>query len=262
MSIKEGLYNVSKAAGKSAVGMLEKAVIEITDNRCDSIEVREGRNSTRVSVTDVTSGLDLDNLNVAGVGLGATTKSFIVRFNPSELNIQARGGEPVGRQSFDGKGGGNIYAPMEVYIMFNARLIFDEMQPADCFMEEIASIKYFVVKPYEAITGRRNSVQGQVEGFIAALRNPYTRNVTFRWGKLEYSGVLNYLNTEYTMFSTQGRPVRAVVDIGIKCIDRNIDKNQSLKDWSKRYEEAFGKSDTTNLETVGQNVSNLFNINL
>lgn len=262
MSVKESLYNVGKAAGKSAIGMVEKAVIEITDNRCESIEVREGRNSTRVSLTDVTSGTDLDSINVIGASLGPTTKSYIVRFNPSEVNIQARGGEPVGRQSFDGKGGGNIYAPMEVYIMFNVRLIFDEMHPVDCFMEEIASIKYLAVRPYEAIKDVRHSVQGQVEGFIAALRSPYTRNVTFRWGKLEYSGVLNYLNTEYTMFSTQGRPVRAVVDIGIKCVDRNIDKNQSLSDWNRRFEDAFGSEDTTNLETAGQNVSNLFNINL
>lgn len=253
---------IFKNASESLWGKLEKAVIEITDNRCESIEVKEGKKSTKVSVTDISKGIGLDKIKVAGVVQGPTTKKYIVRFNPSELNIQARGGEPIGRQSFDGKGGTNLYAAMEVFIMFNVRLVFDEMHIEDCFMEEIVSKKYVAVKAYQGAKHKRNSVQGQVEGFVAALRNPYTRNVTFRWGKLEYSGVLNYLNTEYTMFSTQGRPVRAIVDIGIKCVDRNIDKNQSVADWNRKYEEAFGNGDTTSLESVGQNVSNLFNINL
>jgi hypothetical protein len=76
-----------------------------------------------------------------------------------------------------------------------------------------------------------------VEGFIAALRNPYTRVIKFQWGKFVFEGILNNISAEYTMFSNSGRPVRA--KLRVKLTDL---KNKSANNkWGEYLNTAFPK---------------------
>lgn len=258
-------------AGKSIVGGLAKAKIEIEDTRINEVKVLDivnndkkkflvNKSSGRVLIAE-TDGLNdkikefQKNFNEVG-----TKKTYTVRFNPSQLSISAVGGGKVAKTNFDDSGHSKVeYASMDVNIQLTVRLIFDDMRVTDSFMNEVVTPVNGVHKAYHALRGTRNSVQAQVEGFIGALRNNHTRRVTFNWGKLSYEGVLNYMNAEYTMFSIHGRPVRAHVDIGILCSDKNMTSEDGQ--WKKKFEAAFTGTGE-NLETVGQNVGNLFNINL
>lgn len=264
--------DIIKQAGKSVIGMLEKAQITIKDGRrAEKIQIKNNSDgsSSSLHIDDSYYGSFLnDSVDVfknaiqLEVALTETTdKKFIVRFNPSELSINAVGGGKVAKTNFDGTASSVQYTEMCTNIQLMVRLVFDDMDINDSFMNEnlnpLNPVRNVGKKVYKAASGKRNSVQAQVEGFIAALRNSYTRRVEFNWGTLSYKGVLNYMNSEYTMFSIQGRPVRANVDIGMLCSEPD-DRSQ----WENKYAAAFSSSGSTNMESLGQNVGNFLNINL
>jgi hypothetical protein len=62
------------------------------------------------------------------------------------------------------------------------------------------------------------------------------------------------------MFSIEGRPVRAVVSIGFICSDET-EADGNMGQWMTSYRKAF-EGTASRLESVTQNVGNLFNINL
>ena len=155
---------------------------------------------------------------------------------------------------------------MQPRIQMNLQLIFDDYERTQAFMSEkftdaSAAARTVVTGIANAVTGRTYSVRPQVEGFIGALINPFTRKISFYWGKMKYQGVLNSVNAEYTMFSTDGNPIRANVNIGILLVDETLDY-QSMGPWQYSYLTVFGKDNQTELGSAVQNVGNLFNINL
>ena len=77
-----------------------------------------------------------------------------------------------------------------------------------------------------------------MEGFIGAIRNEYTRIITFHWGEMNYSGVLRSVRAVYTMFNITGDPVRATVDLSITCADSEI-MPRSLYMWKDLYIKAY-----------------------
>ena len=268
--------DILKQAGNSIIGNIAKATLKIEDSRVREIKVIESGTKSSMLYNE-TMGILGSTLNkninefkekkmkeLESV-LTSEYKTYTVKFNPSELTINAVGGGRVAKTNFDGSASKVEYAAMDVNIQLMVKLIFDDMDIADSFMEEkINPLKAPInigKDVYKTVKGKRNSVQAQVEGFIAALRNNYTRRVEFNWGKLTYKGVLNYMNAEYTMFSIHGRPVRAHVDIGILCSDADIN-SQTMGQWKSKYEKAFKDSDSTNLESTGQKLGNLLNINL
>ena len=266
-----GKSDILKEAGKSALGIIEKAYIEIEDNRVSQISVVEGKNNMYdVSFSDgsFVGSFSKNELSAVAKSIknspkydGMTKiKRYIVRFNPSTISINAYGGGRIAKTSFDGNEAKTVYEGLEATIAFNVQLIFDAESNEDCFMNEVADIKGNIKKGVNVVRKKRYSVQNQVEGFIAALRSPYTRRVTFSWGNLSYRGVLTDVDAEYTMFSIHGRPVRAVVHLGMMCTDADIAED-NMGQWKKNFEKAFS-SNKTNLESVSQNVGNLLNINL
>lgn len=271
--------DILKQAGMSAIGMVEKAIIEIEDNRVSKIIISQTgeKEFSATTIAAMNSGRNVgknlgkfgdDEINTVRESIidltradGQTKiKRYKVRFNPSTLSLNAYGGGCVQKTSFDGKNSKIVYEGMDTTISLNVQLVFDAESNEDCFMNEIVDVKGIVKKGIDVARKKRNSVQNQVEGFIAALRSPYTRRVKFIWGNMSYKGVLSNVEAEYTMFSIHGRPVRAVVNIGINCTDEDV-VYSNMGQWQKCFDEAFSK-DKTNLESAAQNVGNLINFNL
>ena len=268
--------DILKQAGASVIGMVEKAVIEIQDERIKDVQIvpmggnAYGVKSNLTNVIKIASSMEtLENavteMKRQALGEAGVTKRFVVRFNPSSLSLQAQGGGRVAKSNFaTGANSSMEYGSMTPRIQMGVELIFDAATNDESFMQESLTLpKNLVMTAVKAGTKKNSSVQNQVEGFIAALRNPYTRAVTFNWGKLSYTGQLNYLDANYTMFSKSGRPVRAVVSLGILCVDESIGDG-NMGQWEDAFEEAFGDPDSngTNLKDAGQTVGSLFNINL
>ncbi|MDR1029176.1 MAG: hypothetical protein LBL63_07130 [Clostridiales Family XIII bacterium] len=189
-----------KEFAKSKLGILEDAVITVIDRREDQ--------------------------RVLGK---APERSYKVQFNPSELVLDASNPLDVfsGAESADATGAQEGAALQtrtpEAFLTLN--LIFDEVNIADAFSsgmltssvtELVKGAATFAKKAKVGGTSRDWSVQPIVEGFIGAIRNEFTRLLRLDWGEFRFTGFLEHLHAEYTMFSPSGNPIRARVSMRLK----------------------------------------------
>ena len=276
----------------------EKAVLEIMDLReIDEVKKKnppnaDGSPSTALTLTDLSRMEELTSAvgeftansdvleqtiignglqKVSGISSKGAKKQFEVQFNPSDLQIEGHGGGRMTTTSFNNSnpkernGSGSInFIPVPIYISLNVKLLFDRMDPNDCFLSAKTNIAPSEMTKSVIKTGltafgknKKMTVQQEVEGLIAALRSPYTRCITFRWGKLKYTGVLNRVSAQYTMFNSSGIPVRAVVQLSLTCADETVTPN-SMGTWKEAYEKAFGGG-SQSLGSWTQKAGSLFN---
>lgn len=189
------------------------------------------------------------------------TKTFLVHFNPSQLQIYATN-LPVSKPDATGKNPVHD-SVTKSQLTLTVSLFFDEMNVYDSFMADkftagaTAQGVKNVASSIAKATGKIWSVQDEVEGLVAALRNPYTRNVSFRWADFAFTGQLSNISAKYTMFSTSGRPVRAQV---LMRIQHEMD-DIYLKSWYDSYSKAFS-GESSSLTSASQKVGNVLNFNL
>lgn len=268
-------------------GNIEKAVIAIQDKRdvqpkekeaveagkqaANGIAVATNSLSKLNKIIDLKETGSLSTALTASNGLVAkSARIFTVQFNPSELQFSGYGGGFVQKVNFvnNKKADEDVtFGNMQSRITMTVKLIFDQVDPQDAFMSDKFTMSYTsvtkgVVKGVKKLFGKKtNSVQTQVEGFIGALRNENTREITFAWGKMCYTGILNRISSQYTMFSVTGEPIRAVVTMTMVCADENIEGN-TMGNWEDQYNKAFGGGESFSLVNSAQKVGNLFNFNL
>lgn len=209
--------------------------------------------------------------NLSGITLQGSKKQFQVQFNPSDLQIEGHGGGRMATTAFnnvdeDGRSTAGVidFKPVPIHINLNVKLLFDNMNANECFLSAKTNIApsemlKSVIKTGLTAAGknRKMTVQQEVEGLIAALRSPYTRCITFNWGDMSYTGVLNRVSAQYTMFNSSGIPVRAVVQLSLVCADETVSPN-SLGRWQDEYEKAFGAG-SKSLVSWTQRAGSLFN---
>lgn len=204
----------------------------------------------------------------SGVHAGAadSVKYFHVQFNPNELRLNGYGGGSAAKTDFSGRNGGVSLDVMKVRISMDVRLYFDKVDAQDAFMSDKINLAPTALatgaaKAVMSGMGKKEySVQTEVEGLVAALRSRFTREITFHWGPLCYTGVLNNVDSRYTMFNVQGQPVRAEVDLSLALADQEVSEN-TLGRWQAKYNEAFGGQNQSFVKAE-QKVGNLLNFNL
>ena len=288
-----GIGNIGKSALQSLTGNIEKAIIEIEDERFRQEEIHktqvERKKATAQDLGKISGELSkvaskvsetgsvLNKLSVMdgvaqmaekAVQTGTRKKRFQVKFNPGQVTFTGIGGSQIEKKDYI-KSEGKVdisYQEMKPRIEMRMQLIFDDYERTEAFMLEkftdtTAIARTGVNAVVTATTGKTYSVRPQVEGFMGALRNAYTRKVNFYWGKMKYSGELTDISTEYTMFSTDGNPIRANVNLGILLVDGEL-SYQSMGQWQMSYQKVFGQDEMTNAGNALQNVGNLLNINL
>lgn len=283
-----GLKNFIREGGQSITGAISKAIIVIHDERNVTEEItvealnvkkksmKEGFSLDALSAVmeDVDKEIQgkLEELTKAVPSNRAKKISYEVKFNPSQLSFQVYGGNKVAKTDLSkskSKPDEQLkieYVDMAPRIQMNVQLIFDDCNLSHAFAFEKRNSAYGVAKTaameaYDNRQGTVYSVKPQVEGFIAALRNNYTRKISFNWGKMTYSGVLTNVDAEYTMFSMEGNPIRANVNLGILCTDSTM-HDDYMGQWQNSYKKVFGSGETTNLGSKVQELGNILNINL
>ena len=223
--------------------------------------------------------------SVAGDFRGVKPKYFRVQFNPNTLRLSGHSGGLVKSSSYKPKTGENKqegenaeegqnqekgdggleYKEGKTYIDFSVSLFFDKVDPMDAFMEDkvqLASLTNLgkgIAKGAMSLAGKKsNTVQPEVEGLIAALRDKHTRLITFHWGDFNYTGILRSVNAVYSMFNINGEPIRASVDLNMTCADSEI-AQKSVTAWNNIYYNAFKKGSESFVKT-SQKVQSLVNI--
>lgn len=190
-------------------------------------------------------------------------KKFRVQFNPKELQIGAY--TPVQSKADAQRKKGqqkNVSASvLKPTVELTVNLIFDRVNIYDSFMWDkftggvSATGVTNVVSAIATAKGKVWTVQTEVEGLIAALRNQYTRSITFQWANFSFNGHLKNVVARYTMFSVSGRPVRAQVMLRLR---QELDPDK-LRGWYKEFDDAFD-AESSNLVSVGQHASSLINL--
>jgi hypothetical protein len=230
------------AAANALLGNCDTAVITVRDYRkkASKITKAEGNpfdlNIVQQSLNQTAEFPELDLMR----------RKYMVQFNPKELILNAN--QPIsqistanGSEKGKSKSENTAHEPPRVSL--SATIFFDRVNLADTFVCERFSLSPAALATNVAtgigkLAGVEWTVQPQVEGFLAALRNPYTRTVTFTWKDFTFDGVLSHLSAEYTMFSTGGRPVRA--KIRMKLLS---DRTKATNDrWKRDFDGGFGKS--------------------
>lgn len=201
-------------------------------------------------------------------------KTFKVQFNPSTIQINARGGGRSLVSNYGAKGENQRttiqYRPLDPYITVSFSIFFDKLNNADAFMEERLTLGVTTLGKNiaTAAVGMEYTVKPQVEGFLAAIRNEAHRAMIFQWGSLRYMGLLNSVSSRYTMFNTAGNPIRAEVQLGMLMGGAPVDSFDGsgyLDYWKKRYSEILKKNAGENTEsmttgTVKNQFTNLLNL--
>ena len=270
------------------LGLVEKAIIEIIDarargmNEADAVGGVGGGLAPGMPDIPVLDAADTfleasgaGNL-MSSVGIGATTeglkkyykgataKRYTVQFNPSSLSVKGRGQGFMPVLAY-GTNGATVHPTKQnVRITVSMRLVVDQVKNADAFMSDKLNLSPTQLAQNVGtaiMTGmgaNQPTVQQTVEGFIAALRSPYTRIITFHWGTMNYSGILNNVSAQYVMFNVQGQPVRAYINLSLLCMHDNPAPN-SLGPWQAAYKAAFSgdELDTTAATQVATNLLNL-----
>ena len=255
----------------SITGNVETAILVIHDYR-EAAEELKNSTTGGMSTTNVLSTLNEARVRATAAALqtgevpsypGSRDLKFSVQFNPSKLTMNA---SAVPKSKSDAASGrSRSIAAEDPKLTMTVVLMFDDMDTYDSFMWEkytsglsakgVANVAKGIMDV--AGKGKVHSVQGEVEALISALRNPYTRSISFRWANFCFIGQLNAVQARYTMFSTTGRPVRAEVLLRIQ---HEMDPVM-LQSWYKNFDTAFG-GETGNLVTAGQQVTNLLNLSL
>lgn len=287
--------DILKSAAASLTGGIEKAILEITDERGLTeakkiqIDVPKTRAAGTSGISSVSSKVNEAANKVANATNGLTKAASVakmaeamktglplkhakkkrleVKFNPSQISFQGIGGGKIAKTNF--AAGDNVdmkYQKMNPRIQMNIQLLFDDYERTEAFMLEkfsdtSAMVRTGVTSTISAVTGKKRSVQKQVEGLIGALRNDCTRKIAFCWGSMRYQGVMTHVSAEYTMFSTDGVPIRATVNLGMLLADDTMADNY-MGQWRSSYQKVFEKDGITNAGSVMQNAGNLLNINL
>ena len=245
----DAVTGFGESLGMGKVSTLSKA---ISKQKAGLTKISKAAASVS-SITHATDsiGADTDSLLSALENHNISGKKFTVQFNPSSLQVIARGGgrAPVSNYGAVGTNqpGQIEYRALDPYINVNFTLIFDATNLADAFMEErlTLGVTTLAKNVATAVAGKEYTVRPQVEGFLAALRDEDHRMMIFQWGTLRYTGVLNAVSGRYTMFDTAGNPIRAEVQVGMligSAPKDSLDGASYLDYWRKRYKDILDKN--------------------
>jgi hypothetical protein len=238
--------------GKSVTGNIESAYILVRDYRAAAAA------TTGFDAAATAAALEQPAPaapQVSALGETFKKKLFRVQYNPAELEIYSVAPE-VSQSDLNSDGGALVSSPQGGKMELSATLWFDKMSAATSFMLEknIAPTSVSGLTNAAKTFMKEESVQQEVEGFIAALRNPYTQNISFYWSYFSFSGAIISISAQYVMFSASGLPVRAKVALRVRQY-----AGESSDAWDKDFETAFG-NDRSSLVAPEQAASNILNL--
>jgi hypothetical protein len=173
------------------------------------------------------------------------TAELIVQYNPASLRIESNAKKMQIKGMLENLQGLPNMKDRNASIVLSVDLIFDAVQNQDAFRQDrISSVTSpgpsSIVSGVGAIgklaSGTPYSVLPQTRLIIGAIS--LMPLVTFVWGDQKFSGITEFAQVKFEMFSPSGHPIRSKVTLRIQ---QNISENDSkqISDWTARYEKFF-----------------------
>lgn len=233
----------------SLLGGTNKALIVVT---------RETARAT--SSSSSSSGLASVSSAMSSVGLSLDTNTqevFKVQYNPSSLSIAANAQDTCVKSMHQGADANALVQMVRPpSFVLTVNLIFDDTTNSDCFYSEMYSLSVTSVASTVASLVGTYSVRPEMEGFLATVLNNELREVSFIWGDMLFSGQVRCATATYTMFNTNGVPIRGNIEFQIQ---QSITGSQSSDYWTA----AFTKIENGEFKkTLLDSVSGLINTGL
>lgn len=253
MSFMSAVGGMAKDAAQSAVGIVGKAQLIFKESKTAAATQAGNQSvvdSARSALMD--KGTKFSAWKASKIkdaaGLSSTgSHTMQVQYNPTSLSIQASAQSIPFQMLQDNI---NSTIPNQQWrdpaVVLTVDLIFDDMNPVDAFMADkfmllnggsvgnLVSIGSGIAK---AAMGKVYSVQQQTNALVAAAIRDSTRNVTFKWAGMSFSGEITEVNAAYTMFSVSGRPVRSTVRLSIT---QQVSSVADSDYWDGAFNTAFG----------------------
>lgn len=259
--------SVLSAADTLLTGNPKKAKLTINTVSSSTAAGSAGALASQL-VSQTAQALTQGSVSAAG-STGGLSKTLTVHYNPSSIQLQANADAvDVSYLLKNVDNGVPRQQTRPPSITMSVELVFDDMNVKDAFMaekfkllsmsESISGLASSGAALYRTATGQNYSVQAQTNGIVALLMSKNTRQVTFSWANLSFSGEVNQVQARYTMFSTSGRPVRSVVTlILVQEFSNQTDRDK----WNTAFDTGFKASlSKAGNRSVGQTVGNILNI--
>lgn len=247
----------------SALGNIQKALLVIhRDTDPASLDSAKVVKNTELALRGAAGGLAATSAALQEKGL--ETCVMQVQYNPSTLSIQANA-ETIPftclQQNVDsGVPNQNSRPPT---VMLSVELVFDAMNPKDAFMAEKFSLStggvVSSVAAAKELAAGGYTVQPQTDGLIAALLQPGTRLVTFRWADMAFTGQIVEVQATYTMFSVSGKPIRSRVQMNIA---QQVESKADINYWDTALNKMINSGALEQGKSKAQTLGNLLNLDI
>lgn len=174
---------------------------------------------------------------------------FEFQYNPESIYLNSQAGSYMNRQGAPEQGLNQVtMTDIAAQTSMNFRLYFYDINNSDAFLQDKLIVS--VSGAIKAVSGFicTYSVQTPVEGLVSLVTQYATRQAVFVMGKIVFFGEIENVNAQYTMFSPEGNPIAAVVDLSIRQQTANL-KDESGFDivtesddyWDSAFENLLGK---------------------
>lgn len=169
--------------------ILQKAIIFARIKEKQSVSMIDNITKKIENMGNILTGEDQVTSNMKANGY----QPIKVQYNPESINIttHAKISDKDDAAGITGDSGGTVELNDESVLSF--KLIFEAVD-----------------------TLGKNTVKEDAEGIIALMVSDITRNVTFYYGDILFSGELDSVQVQYTMFDINGNPIWAEVSVVIR----------------------------------------------
>lgn len=273
MGFMSAVGSMAKDAGESALGIVSKALLILhnppgmPNNPNEPYKPPTTEEISKMTMLRLAYDADAKNKPYGPERnpLGRP-KLLEVQYNPSSVTITANSQATYFQylqQNFDSSiPAQNLRDPA---VVLSVDLTFDAMNPKDAFMLDklrlstggaVSSISGI----FNNVKGTGYSVQPQTNGLLAASIRDTTRNVTFKWADMCFTGELTEVNATYSMFSVSGKPIRSVVRLNIT---QQLNTASDISYWNDAFNRSFGNESefsTYDGRSTGSKYGNLVNI--
>ena len=198
---------------------------------------------------------------------------FEFQYNPETINLSSQVGSCVVKQGPPESGLNQLARanhPAQTRMRF--RMHFCDINNANAFMQDKLIVAPSAIVKDIAGLICTYSVQTPVEGLVSLITQYATRQAIFVFGDVVFFGEIESVNAQYTMFSPDGNPIAATVEMSIFQKTAPVVKDETGAEvvnmggdyWDEAFTKLFGppgESKTIDMGSFADLAGSLVNLN-